>query len=118
LPHLYSTANMGSSFVINIEELWANSANKFFDTLAASKPVLINYGGWQKETIETNDIGYVLPPHLDRDAARAFIEYTRQEEQVRQQCKNALSLAKESYSLNVAASRYMDILTSTTGLNT
>jgi glycosyltransferase involved in cell wall biosynthesis len=35
-----------------------NSANKFFDFLAAGLPVLINYEGWQKEAIETNECGY------------------------------------------------------------
>ena len=43
---------MGASFFIDLKEMWANSANKFFDTLAAGKPPLINYGGWQKELIE------------------------------------------------------------------
>ena len=37
--------------VIPIKELWANSANKLFDTLAAGRPILINYNGWQKELI-------------------------------------------------------------------
>ena len=31
-----------------------NSANKFFDGLAAAKPVAINYGGWQAEHIEVD----------------------------------------------------------------
>ncbi len=30
LPQLYFEADMGSSYVIGIKELWANSANKFF----------------------------------------------------------------------------------------
>src|SRR5690606_29799362 len=47
LPGWYKSVNMGSSFVIPIKELWANSANKFFDTLAAGKPILINHEGWQ-----------------------------------------------------------------------
>lgn len=35
-----------------------NSANKFFDFLAAGLPILINYEGWQKETIENNEAGF------------------------------------------------------------
>ena len=45
LSQLYFECDIGSSFVLPIEELWSNSANKFFDTLASGKPVLINYKG-------------------------------------------------------------------------
>ena len=60
LPQLYFECNMGSSFVAPIKELWANSANKFFDTLAAGRPILINHKGWQEEEICKENIGYVL----------------------------------------------------------
>src|SRR5690606_4176809 len=62
LPKVYSCVSMGSSFVAPVRELWANSANKFFDTLAAGKPILINHGGWQSDVITRNNIGYVLKP--------------------------------------------------------
>ena len=54
LPQLYYECDMGSSFVIPVRELWANSANKFFDTLAAGRPILINYKGWQENVINKN----------------------------------------------------------------
>ena len=44
---MLSIADMSSNIVINNEDVWENSANKFFDGLAASKPMLINSGGWQ-----------------------------------------------------------------------
>ncbi len=39
----------------------ANSANKFFDALAAGKPIMINYKGWQANLIEKYNIGIVVP---------------------------------------------------------
>jgi len=54
---LYCAAEVGSNIVIDVPELRANSANKFFDTLAAGKPVLINHGGWMQEIVETYDCG-------------------------------------------------------------
>lgn len=107
LPQLYHECNMGSSFVINIEELWANSANKFFDTLAAGRPMLINHGGWQKEMIEMRNVGYVLPQVLNYDAIKLFAEYTCNSLLINKQRENALELAKEKYSLEVAANRYL-----------
>ena len=110
LPLWYASASMGSSFVIDIKELWANSANKFFDTLAAAKPVLINHEGWQANTIRDKNIGFVLPVDVNEKAAIDFVEYTRNESLYEEQCRNALQLAKEEYSLEVAVERYEGIL--------
>jgi glycosyltransferase involved in cell wall biosynthesis len=46
-----SAANMTANFVIDIRENWANSANKFFDSLAAGKPIFLNHGGWLKDLV-------------------------------------------------------------------
>src|SRR5690606_30063111 len=102
LPKWYKSVSMGSSFVIDIPELWANSANKFFDTLAASRPILINHEGWQAVTIRENNIGYVLPTEISRNAAIDFVKYTHDNELHEVQRKNALNIAKEKFSLDVA----------------
>lgn len=41
----FAAASVVTSFVIDMKELWANSANKFFDALASGTAVAINYGG-------------------------------------------------------------------------
>ena len=109
LPKWYNTVSMGSSFVIDIKELWANSANKFFDTLAASKPILINHGGWQAEIIRKFNIGFVLPPLISNEDAGRFVEYTQNVNIIQEQQVNALSIAKERYSLERAVEKYMDV---------
>jgi glycosyltransferase involved in cell wall biosynthesis len=109
LPQLYYECDMGSSFVIPIKELWANSANKFFDTLAAGKPILINYNWWQKEVINKANIGYVLPVDINDDVVENFALYTHNKALITKQQKNALRLAIESYSTHVAVAKYNDI---------
>jgi len=109
LPQLYFECAMGSSFVIPIKELWVNSAQKFFDTLAAGKPILINYGGWQKTVILDNNIGYVLPEILNHKAVKDFVLYTQKKTITATQEKIALQIAKEKYSLEVAVLKYSDI---------
>src|SRR5690554_3559087 len=110
LPKWYNTVSMGSSFVIDIKELWANSANKFFDTLAAGKPILINHEGWQADVIKDFNIGFVLPPLISNDDAELFYNYTREDSVLRDQKYNALSLAKEKYSLEKASEKYIQVL--------
>lgn len=48
------------STVKDIPALFNNSANKFFDSLAAGKPIIINHGGWQADVIRENGLGLVL----------------------------------------------------------
>jgi len=61
MPALYSAATVVTSLFINLKELQYNSANKFFDGLAAGKPVMINYEGWQKELLLKYNAGLSLP---------------------------------------------------------
>lgn len=109
LPLWYNAVSMGSSFVIDIPELWANSANKFFDTLASGKPVLINYEGWQAKSIRSNNVGYVLPFNITDKTAEDFVQYTQNRLLIIEQEKLALKLAKEKFSLEVAVQNYLKV---------
>lgn len=62
MPIALSAATLATSLVINVKELWANSANKFFDALASGTPVAINYRGWQAKLLEESNAGLVLDP--------------------------------------------------------
>ena len=109
LPYLYSIATVGSSFVIDLPALWDNSANKFFDTLAAHRPMVINHEGWQADTIRKYNCGYVLPPKVSEDAAKDFVDYMNNEALLKEQGENAFSIAKDQFSLEVAVDKYMGI---------
>ena len=109
LPQLYFECSMGSSFVIPVEELWANSANKFFDTLAAGKPILINHEGWQKEVINKENIGYVLPTVISDESAKDFLIYSQKKALVAKQQENALNIAKQNYAMDKAVTKYNKI---------
>ena len=97
---------MGSSFVLNIKELWANSANKFFDTLASGKPILINHEGWQKNEIREENIGYVLPAEIKDEDVRKFSNYSKNTSLIAKQMENALNIAKMKYATDIAVKKY------------
>lgn len=67
IPALLNAATVCTSLFAPIPEMEANSANKFFDALAAGRPVAINYGGWQAELLSRTGAGLVL----SRDTAEA-----------------------------------------------
>lgn len=62
MPALLAAADVGLMTVAPIPELQANSANKFFDFLAAGLPVVLNYGGWQAEVLRESGAGLAAPP--------------------------------------------------------
>jgi glycosyltransferase involved in cell wall biosynthesis len=57
VTQLFSAATMVSSVFIDLPEMRANSANKFFDGLAAGKPVFLNYGGWMHDLVTAHRCG-------------------------------------------------------------
>ena len=63
MVNVLAAADLATSLFIPLEEMEANSANKFFDALAAGCPILINYGGWQAKLLIVNEAGM----QLDRD---------------------------------------------------
>jgi len=79
IPAFFAVASLGCSLVVNLPETWGNSANKFFDTLAAARPVMINHLGWQAEEIENSDIGIVVPPDQPEVAAEMIRHFLQDE---------------------------------------
>jgi glycosyltransferase involved in cell wall biosynthesis len=77
VPALFSAATIATSLFVDLDEMWANSANKFFDALAAARPVAINYGGWQAELITETGCGLVLDPHDINGAAERLVTAIR-----------------------------------------
>jgi glycosyltransferase involved in cell wall biosynthesis len=60
VPQILSAADLATSLFIDLPEMRANSANKFFDALASGTPVAINYTGWQAELLRETGAGVVL----------------------------------------------------------
>jgi glycosyltransferase involved in cell wall biosynthesis len=58
LAGLVAACDVSMVTIANFKILEQNSANKFFDSLSAGKPVLLNYSGWQKEILEENNAGF------------------------------------------------------------
>lgn len=112
LPQIYYESTVATSFVIPIPELWANSANKFFDCLAAGRPIVINHRGWQADVIEKKNIGFVLDfkiKNIEQEAER-FCHYINNTSLLSIQGINAKRIAENKYSLAIASAKYLKIL--------
>lgn len=58
LARIVAACDVSMVIFANFPILQHNSANKFFDSLSAGKPVLLNYSGWQREILEENEAGF------------------------------------------------------------
>lgn len=70
LARLLSAADILTSFFLPLPLMETNSANKFFDALAAGKPVALNYGGWQADILRETGAGLVLDANDPEKAAK------------------------------------------------
>ncbi len=58
LPKFVAACDISTVIFADYPILEHNSANKFFDSLSAGKPVLLNYSGWQRDFIEEYQAGF------------------------------------------------------------
>ena len=110
MPGLFSASTVSTSLFVNLPEMWNNSANKFFDSLAAGKPLLINYKGWQGELIEETGAGIVVPPKNPPKAAKLLKDFLSDHKQIENAGKAAFELARKRFDRNKLSSQMLDII--------
>ena len=108
-----SAADFATSFVIDLKELWNNSANKFFDTLAAGKPIAINHEGWQADIIRETGAGLVLSAKDINSAALNILHAVRDNAWLETAGMAAKKLAEQRFNREQAVIQLEHILTAT-----
>lgn len=111
IVHAFQCADMVASVFVDIKEMEANSANKFFDGLAAGKPIVINYGGWQKELLETYNAGLPLPRDTEK-ASSLLDDFIANPELMKECGRNARVLAETTFDRDTLATQLEDVLSS------
>ncbi|NJL93383.1 MAG: glycosyltransferase family 4 protein [Anaerolineae bacterium] len=112
VPAILAAASLATSTVIPREPLWNNSANKFFDALAAGKPIAINHGGWLADLIHSWACGVVLPAEDPAAAALALADFLADEARVTHAGQQAARLARSHFDRDQLARQVEGILSS------
>lgn len=110
MPEILGAATVSTSLFIDLPEMWANSANKFFDALAAGTPVAINYKGWQAEVLQRTGAGIVLSPNDISHASYQLLKFLHDREQLENARKAAKALAETEFNRDHLTMRLERIL--------
>lgn len=106
---VFAAADIAVSTVIPLPELEANSANKFFDGLAAGCCVAVNHGGWQADLLRNHQAGFQLPRVIDR-AADELRAWAHHPERIAAAGRNARALAERFFARDLLASELERVL--------
>lgn len=110
VPAVLSAASLATSFVTDAPCMQDNSANKFFDALAAGRPIAINHGGWQAELIEKEQLGLCLPPRDVHAAAELLASKVRDAQWLAETGARARRIGVEHFSADSAARKLAEVL--------
>ncbi len=112
LAGFVAACNVSMVIFANYAILEHNSANKFFDSLSAGKPVLLNYSGWQRDILEDNKAGFGCDLcNLDEFVEKVlYLNSNRQ--QIKQMGQNARRIAEKKFDRNKLANQVMELIVS------
>jgi len=114
VPALLSAVDVATSLFLPIPQMESNSANKFFDALAAGCCVAINYGGWHAQLLREAQAGI----RLDSDPRRAASDLQALADEpgkIKSAGLNARRLAEEKFSRDDLAAKIQAVLAGVIG---
>ncbi len=110
IPALFQRSTLILNTLVNKKALWNSSPNKFFDALAAGKPIAINFKGWLAELIQQHDIGLVLDPTNFQKAAQQITEALSRPLWAEKAGRNAFALGNRDFNRDLLSMRLNETL--------
>ncbi|WP_303905165.1 glycosyltransferase family 4 protein [Thiohalomonas denitrificans] len=111
VPRLYADADASIMTMQDCELLYRHSVqNKFFDSLAAGKPVFANYVGWASQLAEQHEAGVILRNDDTRSAAQLIVEKVKDDAWLERAGGHARALAESQFSWDDLAARVERVL--------
>jgi len=96
--------NISDVSIISFKDLpilYTNSPNKFFDSLSAGKPIIVNSAGWTKDIVEQHNCGYYVNPNNPQELV-GKIKYLQTNPQIAAEMGvNSRKLAETEYDKSI-----------------
>jgi glycosyltransferase involved in cell wall biosynthesis len=108
---LLAATDVGLQTLVNVEAFYdGTSPNKFFDYIAAGRPVLTNYPGWVADMIGGSACGFAVPPG-DAGAFANALEYAADNRAALiGMSERSRALARDRFCRNKLADQFADWL--------
>ncbi len=110
LPEVVAACDVSTVIIGDYPVIQDNSSNKFFDSLSAGKPILINYSGWQRELIETNRCGYGCKLFDVDEYTEKLIQMYADRENLQKMRENARTLAETEFDRDLISNRILTLI--------
>lgn len=111
LSGLMNAADVGLMILKNVPAFYyGTSPNKFFDYIAAGKPVLNNYPGWLAELIAESGCGLAVRPDDPVQFAAALERMADDRDALRRMGQAARRLAEQRFERRALADQFVDAL--------
>ena len=110
MPKLFSKCKMSMILFKDIPEMQTNSSNKFFDSLAAGKPVIINFGGWMNDIVLNSKCGLAVWRIPIEKVAIIIDKYINNDKKIEYSSKAALNLANKYYNRSELFLKFEELL--------
>ena len=110
LPAFVAACDVSMVIFSDYPILEHNSANKFFDSLSAGKPILLNYSGWQREILESNKAGFGCRQYGLDEFVEKIVYLDSHRGELPEMGQNARKLAERSFDRNALASQVLSVL--------
>ncbi len=110
MPGLIGACDVTLTIFTPHPALALNSPNKFFDSLAAGKPVVVNVDGWLRRLVEENDAGVHVPAGDPDALAESLVALSAQPERLSAMGENARRLAVKEFARDLLADRLAEDL--------
>lgn len=110
VPAWLSAATIATSLVVDVPALWANSANKVFDALAAGRPIAINHCGWLADFIKEEACGLVLDSRDVETATHLLRQRVRDKQWLAMASNNAIRVARFRFDRDKLALQLLEVL--------
>ena len=112
LPNYFAAMDVGMVIIGDHPIIEHNSANKFFDSLSAGIAVLLNYSGWQREILESNNAGFGCDLYNLDEFVEKVLYLSSHPKEVEHMGLNARKLAIERFDRDRLAEKALEVITS------
>lgn len=87
-----------------------NSSNKFFDSLSAGKPIIVNYDGWMLDILREHNAGISVDPYNPEILVESLIKLKEDDELAYRMGENARALAETVYDKSILCGEFVQVV--------